>query len=76
MPNLLTVQEAAAKLRLSTRTVYSRIRSGELRVVRVSARKFLIEAHDLKLYVDSCRAPENVGRRPSLEIPGLPRRRP
>jgi excisionase family DNA binding protein len=53
--SLLTVKEAARRLKVSTATVYSLCESGRLRHVRISTHSIRIAAIDLKAYVAACR---------------------
>ena len=54
--SLLTVKEAARRLKVSTATVYSLCESGRLAHVRISTHSIRIPDIDLKAYVAACRA--------------------
>jgi excisionase family DNA binding protein len=56
---LLTVKEAAARLRLSTATVYALCERGVLRHVRISTHAIRIVESDLVGFVRSRRSDEN-----------------
>jgi excisionase family DNA binding protein len=56
-PRLLTVKEAAARLRVSTATVYGLCERGRLLYVRVSTHAIRIGEGDLAGYLQSLRAP-------------------
>ncbi len=50
-PRLLTVKEVAARLRLSTATVYALCERGDLAYVRVSTHAIRVSEHDLRDFV-------------------------
>ncbi len=52
---LLTVKEAAQRLKLSTATVYALCESGRLPYARISTNSIRIAAFDLTAYVAACR---------------------
>ena len=52
---LLTVKEAAAKLKTSTATVYELCASGRLPHLRISTHSIRIASRDLVRFVRSCR---------------------
>ena len=54
---LLTVREAAERLKVSTATVYALCESGRLAFVRLSTHSIRIAAGDLARYVRSLRTP-------------------
>jgi excisionase family DNA binding protein len=56
-PHLLTVKEAAARLRVSTATVYGLCERGRLPHVRISTHAIRITADDLAGYLQSLRTP-------------------
>ena len=49
---MLTVQEAARVLGVSVHTVYRLINSGELSAIKVSSRKTVIKAEEIKRYIN------------------------
>jgi len=53
--SLLTVKEAARRLKVSTATVYSLCESGRLPHVRISTHSIRVAEDDLKAYVAACR---------------------
>jgi excisionase family DNA binding protein len=53
---LLTVKEAALRLKVSTATVYALCESGRLPYVRISTHSIRIAESDLKGYVSACRS--------------------
>ena len=53
--SLLTVKEAARRLKVSTATVYSLCESGRLPHVRISTHSIRIRDSELKAYVAACR---------------------
>jgi excisionase family DNA binding protein len=53
---LLTVKEAARRLKVSTATVYSLCESGRLPYARISTHSIRIAESDLKGYVSACRS--------------------
>ena len=57
-PELLTVTETAARLRLTTKTVYGLIDTGVLPAIRVSERGLRVSSEDLAAYL----ADQNAGR--------------
>jgi excisionase family DNA binding protein len=76
VPCLLSVGDAARRLTISVRSVRTLIRTGRLRVVRVTARRVAIDESDLAKYVASRRSPRpfhKVGNRG--EVPGGDRNR-
>lgn len=52
LPDILTVDEAAAFLRLGRSSVYDAIRTGEIKAVRIG-RRILIPRSALKPFVDA-----------------------
>ena len=52
---LLTVKEAARRLKVSTATVYALCESGRLAYVRISTHSIRIRDGELKAYVAACR---------------------
>ncbi|NUN47675.1 MAG: helix-turn-helix domain-containing protein [Candidatus Brocadiae bacterium] len=54
-PELLTLPEAAERLKVSLRTLRNIVRQGGLATIRISARRIVIQADDLAAYVASRR---------------------
>lgn len=54
-PLVLTIDEAAASLRVSRRTLYRLIAAGRIRVIHPSPGRTLVERRELEAYVAACR---------------------
>ncbi len=52
----LTVREAAARLGVGERTLWTRISAGDLTVVRIGRRVVRVTEKDLERFIDRCRA--------------------
>lgn len=51
----LTIAEVAERLRLSVRSVRALVAAQRIPVIRVSARRIVVDSHDLDRYIDSRR---------------------
>ena len=54
-PALLTIEQAAVRLQVSSKTVRRYIGKGHLQVIRLSARKHRISEADLEKFIDDVR---------------------
>jgi excisionase family DNA binding protein len=54
---LLTIQEAAAKLRLSRATLFKLIKDGRLQPVRITPRKVLVRSEELERFIEESEKP-------------------
>ena len=55
MTELLTLDEVAARLRVSRRTVERLVRAGRIRALRISERRIAVEAREVDAFVAAAR---------------------
>ena len=57
LPRLLSLDEVAERLRVSIRTVRTRVALGQIAIIRPSPRRVLVSEDDLRDYIRSRRVP-------------------